>query len=93
MLGKGKGVLRRGRVLGLARLPMRVLDLGRVGYARSFRVFVGIGDGMKFVLKTKKAVLPLYEQAFDIEFPLPKLDTLVVRSQRWRLCPCLELSQ
>ena len=27
-----------------------------------------------FVLKTKKAVLPLYEQAFDIEFPLPKLD-------------------
>ena len=23
-------------------------------------------------------VLPLYEQVFDIEYPLPKLDTLVV---------------
>ena len=32
-------------------------------------------------------VLPLYEQVFDIEYPLPKLDTLVVSVVimfRWR---------
>jgi len=26
-----------------------------------------------------KAVLPLYEKIFDVEYPLPKLDTLIVR--------------
>ncbi|KAI0086651.1 peptidase family M1-domain-containing protein [Irpex rosettiformis] len=31
----------------------------------------------KFALDVKKKVLPLYEQVFDIEYPLPKLDTLV----------------
>ena len=30
-----------------------------------------------FALYVKKSVLPLYEQVFDIEYPLPKLDTLV----------------
>ncbi|PCH39551.1 hypothetical protein WOLCODRAFT_29621 [Wolfiporia cocos MD-104 SS10] len=30
-----------------------------------------------FALEVKRRVLPLYEQVFDIEFPLPKLDTLV----------------
>ncbi len=32
----------------------------------------------QFALDVKKSVLPLYEQVFDIEYPLPKLDTLVV---------------
>ena len=32
----------------------------------------------KFALDFKEKVLPLYEQVFDIEYPLPKLDTLVV---------------
>jgi aminopeptidase 2 len=32
----------------------------------------------QFALEVKKKVLPLYEQIFDIEYPLPKLDTLVV---------------
>ena len=32
----------------------------------------------KFALDVKKNVLPLYEEVFDIEYPLPKLDTLVV---------------
>ena len=32
----------------------------------------------KFALDVKEKVLPLYEQVFDIEYPLPKLDTLVV---------------
>lgn len=32
----------------------------------------------QFALDVKKKVLPLYEQVFDIEYPLPKLDTLVV---------------
>lgn len=31
----------------------------------------------KFALDVKKKVMPLYEQVFDIEYPLPKLDTLV----------------
>ena len=34
----------------------------------------------KFALDVKEKVLPLYEQVFDIEYPLPKLDTLVVSS-------------
>ncbi|KAF8921527.1 leucyl aminopeptidase [Mucidula mucida] len=32
----------------------------------------------QFALDVKKKVLPLYEEIFDVEFPLPKLDTLVV---------------
>ena len=31
----------------------------------------------QFALDVKKKVLPHYEQVFDIEYPLPKLDTLV----------------
>jgi len=32
----------------------------------------------QFALDVKKAVLPLYEKVFDVGYPLPKLDTLVV---------------
>jgi aminopeptidase 2 len=32
----------------------------------------------QYALDIKEKALPLYEQAFDIEYPLPKLDTLVV---------------
>ena len=31
----------------------------------------------KFALDVKAKTLPLYEKIFDIEYPLPKLDTLV----------------
>ena len=31
----------------------------------------------QYALDIKRMVLPLYEKAFDIEYPLPKLDTLV----------------
>ena len=31
----------------------------------------------QFALDVKAAALPLYEKVFDIEYPLPKLDTLV----------------
>ena len=31
----------------------------------------------QFALDVKAKVLPLYEQVFDVEYPLPKLDTLV----------------
>jgi len=34
----------------------------------------------QFALDVKAAVLPLYEKIFDVEYPLPKLDTLVVRN-------------
>ena len=33
----------------------------------------------QFALDVKAAVLPLYEKVFNVEYPLPKLDTLVVR--------------
>jgi hypothetical protein len=32
----------------------------------------------QFALDVKAQVLPLYEKVFDIEYKLPKLDTLVV---------------
>ena len=31
----------------------------------------------QYALDIKQKALPLYEQAFDIEYPLPKLDTLI----------------
>ena len=31
----------------------------------------------QYALDIKRMALPLYEKAFDIEYPLPKLDTLV----------------
>ena len=34
----------------------------------------------QFALDVKRIVLPLYEQVFEVEYPLPKLDTLVVSS-------------
>ncbi|GBE82604.1 Aminopeptidase 1 [Sparassis crispa] len=34
-------------------------------------------DQAHFALEVKRKVLPLYEQMFEIEYPLPKLDTLV----------------
>jgi aminopeptidase 2 len=33
----------------------------------------------QFALDVKAKVVPLYEKIFDVEYPLPKLDTLVVR--------------
>lgn len=32
----------------------------------------------EFALEVKRKVLPIYEEVFDVEYPLPKLDTLVV---------------
>jgi hypothetical protein len=32
----------------------------------------------QFALDVKADVLPLYEKIFDVPYPLPKLDTLVV---------------
>lgn len=40
----------------------------------------------KFALEVTKAVLPLYEQVFNVEYPLPKLDTLVVRQRVCARC-------
>lgn len=34
----------------------------------------------QFALDVKAAVLPLYEKIFNVKYPLPKLDTLVVSS-------------
>jgi hypothetical protein len=35
----------------------------------------------QFALDVKAKVLPIYEKVFDIEYKLPKLDTLVVSCQ------------
>ncbi|KAG6866087.1 hypothetical protein C0991_008839 [Blastosporella zonata] len=40
----------------------------------------------QFALDVKAAVLPLYEKVFDVEYPLPKLDTLVLGAmENWGL--------
>ena len=42
---------------------------------------VATADGVaqtQFALDTLAKVMPLYEEMFDIEFPLPKLDILAV---------------
>lgn len=50
------------------------------GKVRPLRVYTtkDVVHQGRFALDVKKKVLPLYEQVFDIEYPLPKLDTLVV---------------
>lgn len=50
------------------------------GKVRPLRVYAtkDVVHQGQFALEVKKKVLPLYEQVFDIEYPLPKLDTLVV---------------
>ncbi|KAI0340189.1 leucyl aminopeptidase [Trametopsis cervina] len=50
------------------------------GKVRPLRIYAtkDLIDQTQFALDVKKKVLPLYEQVFDIEYPLPKLDTLVV---------------
>lgn len=48
---------------------------------QSARLFVATPDVIhqaQFALDVKRECLPHYEKAFDVEFPLPKLDTLVV---------------
>ncbi|PCH38958.1 hypothetical protein WOLCODRAFT_141023 [Wolfiporia cocos MD-104 SS10] len=49
------------------------------GKVRPLRIYAtaDLIDKAEFALDVKRQVLPLYEQVFDIEFPLPKLDTLV----------------
>ncbi|KAI0730373.1 peptidase family M1-domain-containing protein [Fomitopsis betulina] len=49
------------------------------GKTRPLRVYAtkDLIDKVAFALYVKEKALPLYEQVFDIEYPLPKLDTLV----------------
>ncbi|OCH95247.1 hypothetical protein OBBRIDRAFT_788437 [Obba rivulosa] len=49
------------------------------GTVRPLRIYAApeLLPQAQFALDVKRKVLPLYEQVFDIEFPLPKLDTLV----------------
>ncbi|KAK7693087.1 hypothetical protein QCA50_002652 [Cerrena zonata] len=50
------------------------------GNVRPLRLYAteDLIDQAEFVMSVKERVLPLYEKVFDIEYPLPKLDTLVV---------------
>ncbi|KAH9030817.1 leucyl aminopeptidase [Lactarius hengduanensis] len=50
------------------------------GKVRPLRIYTtpDMIDQTQYALDIKEKVLPLYEQAFGIEYPLPKLDTLVV---------------
>ncbi|GJE97967.1 M1 family metallopeptidase [Phanerochaete sordida] len=49
------------------------------GAVRPLRVYTtpDLIHQAQFALDVKRQVLPLYERVFDIEYPLPKLDTLV----------------
>ncbi|TBU29067.1 peptidase family M1-domain-containing protein [Dichomitus squalens] len=49
------------------------------GKVRPLRIYTtpDVISQAQFALDIKRKVLPLYEQVFDIEYPLPKLDTLV----------------
>ena len=49
------------------------------GKVRPLRVYTtpDLIHQAQFALDVKRDVLPLYEKVFDIEYPLPKLDTLV----------------
>ncbi|KAI0747687.1 peptidase family M1-domain-containing protein [Daedaleopsis nitida] len=49
------------------------------GKVRPLRIYAtaDIISQAQFALDVKRKVLPLYEEVFDIEYPLPKLDTLV----------------
>jgi aminopeptidase 2 len=64
--------------------PLRIYGMQRLGLSGH----CGFGDCLslatpdvigqaQYALDIKKKTLPLYEQAFNVEFPLPKLDTLV----------------
>ncbi|KAI8998978.1 leucyl aminopeptidase [Trametes punicea] len=50
------------------------------GKVRPLRIYAtaDVISQAQFALDIKRMVLPLYEEVFDIEYPLPKLDTLVV---------------
>lgn len=50
------------------------------GKVRPLRIYTtpDVIHQAQFALDVKRDVLPLYEKVFDIEYPLPKLDTLVV---------------
>lgn len=50
------------------------------GKSRPLRIYAtqDLIHQAQFALDVKKKALPLYEQVFNIEYPLPKLDTLVV---------------
>jgi hypothetical protein len=45
---------------------------------RAFSATADVIHQAQFALDVKAAVLPLYEKVFEVEYPLPKLDTLVV---------------
>jgi aminopeptidase 2 len=49
------------------------------GKVRPLRIYAtpDVINQAQYALDIKQKALPLYEQAFDIEYPLPKLDTLV----------------
>ncbi|KAH9857712.1 leucyl aminopeptidase [Lenzites betulinus] len=49
------------------------------GKVRPLRIYAtaDVIDQAQYALDIKRIVLPLYEEVFDIEYPLPKLDTLV----------------
>ncbi|KAF8311310.1 leucyl aminopeptidase [Clavulina sp. PMI_390] len=50
------------------------------GKTRKLRVYTtpDLIHQAQYALDVKKKILPIYEKLFDVEYPLPKLDTLVV---------------
>lgn len=65
--------------------PLRIYGIVHRYYCRSlywFLIALATSDLIsqaQYALDVKTKVVPVYEQLFDIEYPLPKLDTLLVR--------------
>src|ERR1700761_2766500 len=61
--------------------PLRIYGISStVSYSYLFSCSPATPDVInqaQYALDIKQKALPLYEKAFDIEYPLPKLDTLV----------------
>jgi hypothetical protein len=64
-------------------MVLHILLLRRISFGHCYASATSdIINQTQFALDVKAQVLPLYEKVFDIEYPLPKLDTLVV-SDSW----------
>ena len=75
------GKERKLRIYSTPKLILTRLSELRIPYAR-FSATPDVIHQAQFALEVKRNCLPHYEKAFDVEFPLPKLDTLVVSSHR-----------
>jgi aminopeptidase 2 len=68
------GKVRPLRIYGNLSIPMWITPYTKSNHSATSDLI----HQAQFALDVKAKVLPIYEKVFDIEYPLPKLDTLVV---------------